>query len=438
VSVHLSSDADFKGPKFGPDLNKQLWQTLWETDALLLVYTSNDEDWSYCMLECGVAQNPQSPNTTTVVLQCSDDVPKVFAADLRVNVRDFQHIKRFTQQLMTDEKFFRSRGALAPNIQPSTLETDAKELYEKLDAVLPKGMDDRRVQQWSAWPYLRIEVPISEMESVGKAEERARKAISKEVITEQGVVVDTGRAAELFGLTDIAPRHVLKELLQKWRENFPSTEATWFDSCCEQMMLSAQREWPVIRHAPLRTPRGETEFTPVVSRTRRLPFAGVMHFDIYFYDISDPSAVPVTSRMLEKGDFFSKSLAQIDPESVILKELIAELNAIDRNRLPIFSTEDHPLYIVHRSMIEQFIASHALQFTGGKDVSLLTLADLFADPKMKEIFEDTFIVVDRNATLSEVKDIMRKKPNCLDVFVTETGSRDERVLGWLSNIMVNR
>ena len=426
-----------RAPKFGPDLNKQLRETLWETDALLLVYTSNDLDWSYCMLECGIAQNPDSPDTTIVVLQCSDDVPNVFAADLRVDVRNLEHVKRFTKQLMTDAKFFRSRGSLAPNIHSSTLEGDAKELHEKLNAVLPKGADDWLVK-WATWPYLQIEVPISGMEQVRKADEKARKAVSKEVVTEHGVVVDAQNAAELFGLTDIAPRQMFRELFEIWREKFPSTEAIWFDSCCEQIMSGAQRKSSVIRHAPLRTSQGQREFTPVVTRTSRLPFAGVMRFDIYFYDLSDPSAMPVTSRMLEMGEFFSKNMGQIDPESVILKELRAELNELNRNRLPIFSSEGHPLFIIHRSMIEQFIASYALNLAGGKEVNLLTLADLLADPKMKEIFENTFVVVGRDATLSEVKDVMRKTPNCLDVFVTDTGGRDEPVLGWLSNIMVNR
>jgi len=163
-----------------------------------------------------------------------------------------------------------------------------------------------------------------------------------------------------------------------------------------------------------------------------------MQFDIYFYELSDPSAVPVTSRMLEIGEIFSKNLGQIAPESVILKDLLAELDKLGRNRLPVLGSDSNPLFIIHRSMIEQFMLSHVLGPASGKNVDTLTFADLLADPKMEEIFKNTFVVVNRDANLAEVKEAMRKTPNCLDVFVTDTGSREEPVLGWLSNIIVNR
>jgi hypothetical protein len=46
VEVHLSSNPDFKGPKFSKEnLNSQLRNTLWTTDVLILLYTTADQDW---------------------------------------------------------------------------------------------------------------------------------------------------------------------------------------------------------------------------------------------------------------------------------------------------------------------------------------------------------------------------------------------------------
>jgi hypothetical protein len=440
VKVHLSSDAGFEGPRFGPDLNRQLRETLWETDALILVYTAEDQDWSYCMLECGLAQHPQSPDTNIIVFQCSDDVPKPFAADLRVNARNLEDIKRFTNQFMTHPRFFPRRGAaLAPNIHPTTLASDAKELYDKLSEVLPKDPEGRRVQQWPAWPYLRVEVPIPEIDQLKNVGEVERKQRAREVIREYGVVVEgDARVAELFGLTDLAPRHMFNELLRTWSEKFPAANPTWFDSCCEQIMIGAQRQFPLIRWAPLRQVGGESDFTPVLSRTRRLSFAEVMQFDIYFYNLSDPQAVPVASRMLRAGEFFCRSLGQVGPESVMLRDLVTELTKLGRNRLPMVSAEGHPLLIIHRSMIEQFIVNHALFATDMKSPSELTLADLLADPKMKAMFESTFCVVSKEATLADAKSSMVATPNCLDVFVTAGGGRNEPMLGWLTNVDIVR
>ena len=85
VKVHLSSSPNFDGPRFGPSLNAQLRQALWTTDVLILVYTSADQDWSYCMWECGVASDSHSPETTIVVFQCGPDIPAPFQDVLRVN-----------------------------------------------------------------------------------------------------------------------------------------------------------------------------------------------------------------------------------------------------------------------------------------------------------------------------------------------------------------
>ena len=104
---------------------------------MILVVTSETEDWSYCMWECGVAQQPHSPETNIVVFQCWTDIPKPFAADLRVNAANLDHIQRFTKQLMKDPTFFPRRGlALAPNYPDSTWKTDSQELFDKLAQVL--------------------------------------------------------------------------------------------------------------------------------------------------------------------------------------------------------------------------------------------------------------------------------------------------------------
>lgn len=136
VKVHLSSSPDFKGPMYGKGLNDQLRQALWDTEVLILVYTSADQDWSYCMWECGVAIHPQSTSTTVVVFQCGSDVPAPFNDVLRVNVRKYEDIKRFIDQFLRDPKFFPSlNGALAPALKDIHVENAAKELHKDIGEV---------------------------------------------------------------------------------------------------------------------------------------------------------------------------------------------------------------------------------------------------------------------------------------------------------------
>jgi hypothetical protein len=87
VDVFVSSDPRFEGPRIGKGLNKDLSLALWRAGLVILVYTSEDKDWAWCMWECGVATDPDSPDTKVIVLQCSDAEPKVFQEYLRQGSR---------------------------------------------------------------------------------------------------------------------------------------------------------------------------------------------------------------------------------------------------------------------------------------------------------------------------------------------------------------
>ena len=71
VRVHLSSSPHFEGPRLGQAINGELKNALAITEVVILVYTTDTEDWSYCMWECGVATNPKDERpTSVVVVQC--------------------------------------------------------------------------------------------------------------------------------------------------------------------------------------------------------------------------------------------------------------------------------------------------------------------------------------------------------------------------------
>jgi hypothetical protein len=439
VKVHLSSSPDFQGPKYGQNLNAQLRNALWETEVLVLVYTSADQDWQYCMWECGVATHPESSASNIIVFQCGSDVPAAFGDVLRVNVRRPDDIKRFTQQFLLDPNFFPNRNAaIAPALPERYVDQAAKQLYEDLAQVLPPP-DDGLIEEWSAWPYLRIELPRSEIERLEQASENERVMLSHRVVRDHGLVVNSdARAAQLFGQAVFPAKAKFESLLRYWKNAYPSGDTTWFDSCCEQIMTGAMRGFPVIRWTPLREVGGEASYTAVLSRIRRVPFAGSIQFEIYFYNLSDPRAVPVTSRMIPLNDFFYKNLGQIDPQSLKLRDLVQEVELRGLNRIPILGGEFRPMYVVHRSMIDKFIVKQVLSASGNSSPNDLTLADLLADAEMKGLFESTFVVVKRAATIADATSAMRTSHGCSDIFVTDGGGRNEPVLGWLTNVDIAR
>jgi hypothetical protein len=200
------------------------------------------------------------------------------------------------------------------------------------------------------------------------------------------------------------------------------------------MAAGALRQFPVVRPAPLKSANGDAEFTPALSRTRRLPSAKVIQFDIYFYNLADPRAVPVTSRMLPVTDVYLRNIGDTGPDAVKLGALLDDLKAQRKSRVPLVDAQMRPLYIVHRSMIDQFMLERARAGAAPQDLDALTLADLLAEPGMSEMFQSTFTVVSAEATLADVRKAMGNLPDVRDVFVTAAGGRDEPILGWLTNV----
>jgi hypothetical protein len=189
----------------------------------------------------------------------------------------------------------------------------------------------------------------------------------------------------------------------------------------------------------LREVRGETDYTPVLSRVRHVPFGEkeTVHFDLYFYNLSDPHAMLATRRMIPISDFLYKNLGESPPESIKLKDLVGELKQRGHNRIPVLDGGRNPLYIVHKSMIDQFVADNVWGNSAGTPDDF-TLADLLAVPDLKKMFEDTFVVISTQCSIAEAKSAMKARPGCSDVFVTENGRRDEPVIGWLTNVDIDR
>jgi TIR domain len=193
VRVFQSSSPGAKGPKQGENLTAELRRALWHASVVVLIYSTRDQDWSYCMWECGVAQLPEPSSTKTVVFQCADQFPMVFSDQVRVGVRNEQDIEKFVNDLLTETDYFPKLGGAVTDFSASTepVQEAANELYRVLQDVLPAP--DDAGEEWPAYPQLTIELTDEQMERMRKAEGSAeqRLGVARQVIVEGALV--TGR-----------------------------------------------------------------------------------------------------------------------------------------------------------------------------------------------------------------------------------------------------
>jgi len=143
-------------------------------------------------------------------------------------------------------------------------------------------------------------------------------------------------------------------------------------------------------------------------------------------------SIPVRQKMIAIKDVFFKSLPA--DEKMLLVDIVDEMEKRKKgNRLPVLSDKSYPLYVLHRSTLDQYLAKEA---RAGRDVKTLTLLALLNDAGMKDFLSTSFVTVKEDASLAEAKEVMEGKANCQDVFVTKAGGKDEEVRGLITNVII--
>ena len=88
--------------------------------------------------------------------------------------------------------------------------------------------------------------------------------------------------------------------------------------------------------------------------------------------------------------------------------------------------------MLHRSTVDAFVAP--IKRPPDVDESTLTLKNLLEDPKLKDYIVNSFMPLAPDATLADAKDLLDKNPQCLDILVTQDGTKNGIVVGWITNV----
>lgn len=292
VAVFQSSSPTAQGPKQGENITRELQSALWHASAVILIYTTRDQDWSYCMWECGVAQLPEPSDTKTIVFQCAEQFPEVFADQLRVGVRNEQDIERFVNELLTDPGYFPKLGRAVTEFHAGTEPTKeaARELYLQLQDVLPNGYT--AVDEWPPYPQLTLELTDEQTERIRNAEGSAEQQLdlTRQVVVDEGVVIGgDGQIGRIFNIngfpsTSSMPPVPLGDLLASWNTNSPTPASHWVDGMCSQVLAVCRGQFPTPRWELMRGADRDdrTWYGPLVRYIKNIPSRKSTEIDIVF------------------------------------------------------------------------------------------------------------------------------------------------------------
>jgi hypothetical protein len=103
------------------------------------------------------------------------------------------------------------------------------------------------------------------------------------------------------------------------------------------------------------------------------------------------------------------------------------------NRLPVLADNLFPKYIIHRSLFDKFFVKMAM---ASKKIEDLTLADMSGDPDFSDLLTKSFGTIRADSNLADAKHMVDNVTTCQDVFVTETGESNSKVIGWITNVII--
>lgn len=285
-SIYQSSAAAGGGPRIGEPLAQNLLDALYRANAVLLVYTFAEQDWSYCMWECGVATDPQSPITRIIVFQTTKDIPSVFRSQILTQITP-EDILRFTTQFHRDSDFFPGEPAFALNTDDEILQLRSTELYNELISVIPPGFKEERYR----WDCFTLKLNSDSLNTIRQEQNTNRKINT--IQEESEVTADFGDALKHFGLYAFEQGLKFNKLVERWKTtilHLRDIPQEWSRELCMEMLraienIPAEPTWELMKSN--RYP--DWWFYPVVNHVMINP-DGSMEFQIYMYRF--PGSLP--------------------------------------------------------------------------------------------------------------------------------------------------
>lgn len=106
-------------------------------------------------------------------------------------------------------------------------------------------------------------------------------------------------------------------------------------------------------------------------------------------------------------------------------------------RVPVLEVNGAAKYVIHQSMLYKYVTEKTRELKTAFNLDQATLADFVEQPGMRDMIT-RLAFVSSGEMLAAAKEKMEALGNCQDVFVTETGAASEPVIGWLTNIDIQK
>jgi hypothetical protein len=423
VEIHQSSNFAYVGPDPTQNLDAALLKWLLQADGFLLIYTTKDHDWSYCMYEYGVASNPNPP-TSCFVLQCTSDKPTVNIDHVCTDARKLDDIRKFVRFFFCQTPFPGQEEPFCDWGDTNVGEV-AKEFFDKLQEPIKLK---RRID-WTNWPSLKIAIPAADVMS-----------LPDEILLERITRVDgllrnscyvqqaSYDCSSFFGYRFTGERVSLSVFINSWQNETKEDPDRWLKDLSTQIVRLLDRRVGVISRAPIVSCLDRRRLQMLITNAIKDEAHDIYEFQVLLLDFSDPRSILAGDIMIPIDYAYNKILYG----QMYLLEMLKEMEVNQRNRVVLLWQDRTPAYIVEIDAINRYLVK--VRREGDVDWSALSMDDLLHDREMDEIVKKSATVASPSTSLADARNIMRNHDReCRNLFITQNGVLGEKALGLLTD-----
>lgn len=283
-NIFQSSDAEGGSPVWG-GVKQGIIKALTTTNLLILIYTHDMHDWSYCMWECGLALNPGTEDTNIIVFQCTQDVPELFQENLRI-LPTMEGMLQFTTQFHKMDNFFPNQPAFKPKESNEIIRERAERFCSDFAEVIPGG-------QYQETPLLHLIKLSLSSECIAVLKERETAEDANNYICDNLLIKESSpHCPQHFGYREFDEGMKWSKIVKRWEDKIGTTdgEDSWTDALHSEI-------WRAINNIPAQ-PTG-LELTSIADHRRRYtPLLCLMReypdrraeFNVYLYLKTDSNS----------------------------------------------------------------------------------------------------------------------------------------------------
>lgn len=277
----------------GEGLSDTIRKAAADASVLLLIYTVTDDDWTWCMYECGLAQDPKTLDTRIIVFHTTETPPSPLSHLLTLPM-NLESIATLVTQFHLKTNFFIDMGeAIAPDVEQKLIDQRTMQLYKELSKKITTDVIETTIR----YDQISVSLDMRHVNSIkAKYEETNFKktlGFAMDILREKSVIYSySGDPHTHFEMDELPLDIELYQLVKNWRKETDYPELKWDEEIFTEMtkaILNIKEGAVTIPFNSL-DPDSTAWFLPLIHTTRLNPQQDQFEMDITFCKIKEAAA----------------------------------------------------------------------------------------------------------------------------------------------------